>query len=272
MLNVPVVMLVAAVAVLAGVIAVAVGRGGELTFFQADYAPLKLGEMAATDVVLFRPPMALWGYNVQATDEALNRIAEALTERDIEITALRQQVANLEASSPAGRRRARPGSNDRPDVPGRPASGLPADSPDERSSGPLPRAGPPPGAAGPGPGTRSSGPLPRVGAPPGAAGPDPGSRSSGPLPRVGPPLGGPGPGSRSSGPLPRVGAPPGAAGPGSRDARTPGAGNDRAAWPATPAARDAERFGLGGSAPPGHQPPPAGTDPPAAPAQGDDDR
>lgn len=252
MLNVPVVMLVAAGAVLAGVIAVAVGRGGELTFFQADYAPLKLGEIAATDVVLFRPPMALWGYNVQATDEALNRIAEALTERDIEITALRQQVANLEASSPAGRRRAYPGNHDRADVPGRPASGLPADSPDARSSGPPPRVGPPLGATGPGPGSRSSGPLPPVGPPAGAAGP--------------------GPGTRSSGPLPRVGAPPGAAGPGSRDAWTPGAGNDRAARPAAPDAHDAERFGLGGSAPPGHQPPPASPDQPAASAQGDDDR
>ena len=130
MLNVPVVMLVAAVAVLAGIIAVAVGRGGELTFFQADYAPLKLDEIAATDVVLFRPPMALWGYSVQATDEALNRIAEALTERDIEITALRQQVANLEASSPAGRRRVYGvlGRKDRADRPGRPASGRPAAS------------------------------------------------------------------------------------------------------------------------------------------------
>ena len=274
MLNVPVVMLVAAGAVLAGVIAVAVGRGGELTFFQADYAPLKLGEIAATDVVLFRPPMALWGYNVQATDEALNRIAEALTERDREITALRQQVANLEASSPAGRRRAYPGNHDRADVPGRPASGLPADSPDARSSGPPPRVGPPLGATGPGPGSRSSGPRPPVGPPPGTAGPGPGTRSSGPLPPVGPPAGaaGPGPGTRSSGPLPRVGAPPGAAGPGSRDAWTPGAGNDRAARPPAPDAHDAERFGLGGSAPPGHQPPPASPDQPAAPAQGDDDR
>lgn len=154
MLNVPVVMLVAAVAVLAGIIAVAVGRGGELTFFQADYAPLKLDEIAATDVVLFRPPMALWGYNVQATDEALNRIAEALTERDIELTALRQQVANLEASLPGGRRRFHGvrRRNDRADVPGPPANGLPAASRDERASGPLPRVGPPPGA--PGPGTR----------------------------------------------------------------------------------------------------------------------
>jgi hypothetical protein len=172
MLNMPVVMLVAAVAVLAGIIAVAVGRGGELTFFQADYAPLKLDEITATDVVLFRPPMALWGYSVQATDEALNRIAEGLTERDIEITALRQQVANLEASSPAGRRRVYGvlGRKDRADRDGRPASGRPAPSRDERSSASLPLVGPPPGA--PGPGTRSSGPLPRAGLPPGAFSPD----------------------------------------------------------------------------------------------------
>jgi hypothetical protein len=228
MLNVPVVMLVAAVAVLAGIIAVAVGRGGELTFFQADYAPLKLDEMAATDVVLLRPPMALWGYSVQPTDEALNRIAEALTERDIEITALRQQVANLEASSPAGRRRVYGvlGRKDRADQPGRPASGRPAASREERSSGPLPRVGPPPGA------------------------PGPGTRSSGPLPRVGPPLGAPGPGTR--------------------EARTPGAGSDRATRPAASGARDAERYGLGGTAASGHQRP-EGTGQPAASAEGDDE-
>jgi hypothetical protein len=99
----PVVMLVAAGAVLVGVIVVALGRGGELAYFQADYFPLKLEQISATDVALFRPPMALWGYNAQATDEALNRIATALTERDIEISALQQQVADLEAS---GRQRA----------------------------------------------------------------------------------------------------------------------------------------------------------------------
>lgn len=99
----PVVMLVAAGAVLIGVIVVALGRGGELAYFQADYFPLKLEQVSATDVALFRPPMALWGYNAQATDEALNRIATALTERDIEISALQQQVADLEASSTRGR-------------------------------------------------------------------------------------------------------------------------------------------------------------------------
>jgi hypothetical protein len=100
----PVVMLVAAAAVLAGVIVVALGRGGELAYFQADYFPLKLDQVSATDVALFRPPMALWGYNAQATDEALNRIATALTERDVEISALQQQVADLEAAAgPRGR-------------------------------------------------------------------------------------------------------------------------------------------------------------------------
>ncbi|HEV2452599.1 MAG TPA: hypothetical protein VGS62_11820 [Streptosporangiaceae bacterium] len=95
---VPVVMLVAAVAVLVGVIVVALGRGGELAYFQPDYAPLRLDEVTATDVVLFRPNFSLWGYNVPATDEALNRIADALTERDIEISALRRQVESLRQS------------------------------------------------------------------------------------------------------------------------------------------------------------------------------
>lgn len=101
----PVVMLVAAAAVLIGVVVVALGRGGELSFFPADYAPLRIEQVSATDVALFRPPAAVWGYNMQATDEALSRIAEALTERDIQISALEQQVTDLErfAGAPAPR-------------------------------------------------------------------------------------------------------------------------------------------------------------------------
>jgi hypothetical protein len=112
MLNVPVVLLVAAAAVLVGVIYVATGRGGELAFFHPDYAPLKMDQVTSTDVALFRPPSALWGYSMQATDEALSRIANAITERDIEISALQQQVADLEAA--AGRRRGHTG----PEPPG----------------------------------------------------------------------------------------------------------------------------------------------------------
>jgi hypothetical protein len=123
MRHVPLVILIAAVAVLAGVTVVALGRGGEIAHFRADYSPLKLDEVTATDVVLFRPPFTLWGYNSQATDEALARIADALTERDIEITALRQEVADLQWTTP-GRRRPRP--QDRPDHSGPPAPAGPS--------------------------------------------------------------------------------------------------------------------------------------------------
>jgi hypothetical protein len=137
MLNVPVVMLVAAAAVLAGVVYVATGRGGELAFFQADYSPLKMDEVTSTDVALFRPSTALWGYNMHATDEALTRIASAITERDIEISALQQRVADLEAA--AGRRRAygpeTSSRGDRPTAPG----GRPA-APGDRPAAPGGRA------------------------------------------------------------------------------------------------------------------------------------
>jgi hypothetical protein len=103
MLTVPVVMLIAAVAVLVGVIAVALGRGGELAYFPADYPPLMMGELSATDIVLFRPPRGLWGYDAQVTDEALDLIAEAITERDIEITSLRQRLADLQEATPSRR-------------------------------------------------------------------------------------------------------------------------------------------------------------------------
>jgi hypothetical protein len=112
-------MLVVAAAVLVGVIAVAVGRGGELTYFQADYAPLRLDEVSATDVVLFRPPLTLWGYNAQATDEALNRIADALTERDIELSALRHQVETLRESPGPSAGRESPGPSAGPESTGR---------------------------------------------------------------------------------------------------------------------------------------------------------
>ncbi|HYZ55253.1 MAG TPA: hypothetical protein VE733_17375 [Streptosporangiaceae bacterium] len=91
----PVVMLLAALAILAGVVIVASGRGGEMAHEYPDYPPLDLGPVTAADVALFRPPSAAWGYNMRLTDEALERIAQALTERDVRISALQQQVADL---------------------------------------------------------------------------------------------------------------------------------------------------------------------------------
>jgi hypothetical protein len=97
-LNVPVLLLLAGVVILAGVVAVAMGRGGEMTEFATDSLPPTLdGVVTAADVAMLRPPSSLWGYNVPATDEALHRIAQALTERDVEIAVLRQQLAEFRA-------------------------------------------------------------------------------------------------------------------------------------------------------------------------------
>jgi hypothetical protein len=92
---VPVVLLIAGLVILIAVILVAAGRGGELPAERADYAPLDLGPVSATDVALLRPPTNAWGYNMQATDEALAQVAESLRERDIRIVALEQLVTDL---------------------------------------------------------------------------------------------------------------------------------------------------------------------------------
>jgi len=94
-LYVPVVLLIAAVVIVAAVAFVAVGRGGEMSVEHPDYAPLDLGPVSATDVVLLRPPSALWGYNMQVTDEAFERIAESIRDRDVRIVALEQLVTDL---------------------------------------------------------------------------------------------------------------------------------------------------------------------------------
>ena len=88
-------MLVVAVVILAGVVAVASGRGGELAVSDPDYPPIDLGPVSAADVALLRPPSAAWGYNMRVTDEALEVIARAVTERDVQIAALQQQVSDL---------------------------------------------------------------------------------------------------------------------------------------------------------------------------------
>jgi hypothetical protein len=97
-----VLLLVAVVIVAAGVV-VAAGRGGELAYFAADARPWDPDIETAADVALLRPPTALLGYNVQATDAALGKIAQAVTMREVEIAALRRQLAELreQAGRPA---------------------------------------------------------------------------------------------------------------------------------------------------------------------------
>ena len=95
-------MLVVAVVILAGVVAVASGRGGEMAVPEPDYPPIDLGPVSAADVALLRPPSAAWGYNMRVTDEALEVIARAVTERDVQIAALQQQVSDLREQAGGG--------------------------------------------------------------------------------------------------------------------------------------------------------------------------
>lgn len=94
----------AAVAVLVSVVVLATGRGGELAETHPDHPPLALPGthlMTGTDAALLRLPTGLWGYHPGITDEALEQLALALTERDTRIAILEQQIARLRPG-PAG--------------------------------------------------------------------------------------------------------------------------------------------------------------------------
>jgi hypothetical protein len=115
-------MLLAALAVLAGIVIVASGRGGEMAYEHPDYPPLDLGPVTAADVALLRPPSAAWGYNMRVTDEALAQIARAMSERDVRISALEQRVSDLHEElsrglppRPRARHRGPGGEETRPD-------------------------------------------------------------------------------------------------------------------------------------------------------------
>jgi hypothetical protein len=43
----------------------------------------------------------VWGYDRRSTDEALNLVARTVTERDVEIEALRRQIADLQSARDA---------------------------------------------------------------------------------------------------------------------------------------------------------------------------
>jgi hypothetical protein len=89
----------AAVAVLASVVVLALGRGGELAEAHPDHPPLPLPAgrpLMGTDIALLRLPKGVWGYHVGVTDEALSRMAYALTERDARVAFLQEQLAELQ--------------------------------------------------------------------------------------------------------------------------------------------------------------------------------
>ncbi|MBB5133942.1 hypothetical protein HNP84_003668 [Thermocatellispora tengchongensis] len=139
-----VVLALAALAIVAGVVLVAMGRGGELTEFPPDVPPLDLpdaGQLAAVDFMALQLPVSLVGYHTQSVDETLRRAAGAISARDTKIAVLEQRVTELLASRLYARQEAqatptRPAHRPRtdhepqgpPDLPTLPESGDPTPS------------------------------------------------------------------------------------------------------------------------------------------------
>ena len=100
----PVLLAAAAAVIAVGMIVVAAGHGGEITEFSPDVPPHETDITTAADVALLRLPVApvvLGGYHRSSTDEVLNLVARAVTERDVEIAMLRRQIAHLQSAQDA---------------------------------------------------------------------------------------------------------------------------------------------------------------------------
>jgi hypothetical protein len=116
--NVLVVLAIAALAILACVVLVSLGRGGELSEFPPDVPPLDLpeaGQLTAVDVMALQLPVNLVGYHTQSVDETLKRAASAISARDTRIAVLEQRVSDLMSEHPEEPHHERP--EDRPAEP-----------------------------------------------------------------------------------------------------------------------------------------------------------
>ncbi|MFE3448573.1 hypothetical protein ACFXJ8_06510 [Nonomuraea sp. NPDC059194] len=121
-----VVLAIAALAILACVVVVSLGKGGELTEFPPDVPPLGLpeaGQLTAVDFMALQLPVNLVGYHTQSVDETLRRAANAISARDTRIAVLEQRVSELLASRLQARQEvyagpaAAPRTEHRPDAP-----------------------------------------------------------------------------------------------------------------------------------------------------------
>jgi len=123
---VPVILFLAAAAILGCVVLAALGMAGEMATFPSDSPPLRMNEVTAADVALLRPPLALWGYSVPATEEALGVIARAVTARDAEIATLRQELDDMRSRWHPGEQAAPPQHAARPQHAAQPHDEVPA--------------------------------------------------------------------------------------------------------------------------------------------------
>jgi hypothetical protein len=130
-----VVLALAALAILTGVVLVAMGKGGELTEFAPDVPPLSLpeaGQLGAVDFMALQLPVSLVGYHTQSVDETLQRAASALSERDTRIAVLEQRVSELLASRLQARQEVHAGPSYGPVTEHKPE--IPAEEPAELSA------------------------------------------------------------------------------------------------------------------------------------------
>ncbi len=95
-----IVIVLAALAILGGVVVVAMGRGGELAR-ERPADPALTDFRTWSDVASYRPPPALLGYHAGATEYALAEVARAIAERDAEIDLLRRRLAAVQLASGA---------------------------------------------------------------------------------------------------------------------------------------------------------------------------
>jgi hypothetical protein len=108
---VAVVLVLACLAVLAAVVALAMGRGGELSVARRDLPPLPPpDDRPFLGPEPFALPRGFWGYQVEMTDQAIGRLRHALYERDLRMATLERQVSDL-------RRRLRDAEDDVPETP-----------------------------------------------------------------------------------------------------------------------------------------------------------
>ena len=99
-MPVVILLLVAAGAILGGVIVVAMGNGGEMARYRAP-RPASSDFRNWKDVAGYRPPAALLGYHAGTTEHALLLIGRVLAERDAEISWLRAKLAELQPERPS---------------------------------------------------------------------------------------------------------------------------------------------------------------------------
>ncbi|MGN9840896.1 hypothetical protein ACTMTI_22510 [Nonomuraea sp. H19] len=136
-----VILAIAAIAVLACVVLVSLGKGGELTEFPPDVPPLDLpepGQLTAVDFMALQLPVNLVGYHTASVDETLRKAAGAISARDTRIAVLEQRVSELLASRLQARQ----------EVYAAPGNGLRTDHSPPASARELPESGDPVSASG----------------------------------------------------------------------------------------------------------------------------